>query len=255
MSINPDYENYFKEKFKIPTNIYLDLIFCKDIYLSAILNLIGTNEKYNLLLSKLDVYDDRYIDDIEFLIPELEITNEDIQNVYNTIDNDKLVLMAPTTSFLPDWLDAYINTMNNHAAVLREKKIPNLFINTYPLKVSESTIASINTFFKYRYGLSTRVICEKFISLKSSIISNMDVLFLYTFNDWAEDPDHSKKFTDLKYFKHTVFAPKRVSSLDAFTKHKDMLALEKDFIITEEYLKAMCNFTYIPPYKVLIQKE
>jgi hypothetical protein len=246
-------EQVIKSSIKYPKRIYLDLNLFKDFFLGTVLSMINSEEEYNYILSNLMEYIVRYIDDIEYIFPKLNIPNDKFIEFQKTLDPNKLFYASPGTTFISEF-SSYMSNINNQAAVVKDKSVVNITINTYPLDLNINIKKKIAREFSLGYAVNVNIICIPLYNLKIEEILKYDAFFIYDFKSLITS-HHAKAFSDMKFEFKTIKTIRQVESLDVFKKHKSDEDIEYDFIVTEAYLKIICDFTYLPPVGVLIKDK
>lgn len=234
-----------------PKKIYLDMQLLKDYFLGNVLDMIDTEEEYDYILSRLKSYIVRYVDDVEYIFPKLNITNTRFNNNLNKINHNKLFQISPGTTFLKEFID-FMASVNNKAAVKKDRSIPEVVINTYPLKLHPKITNTIAKEFSNAFASHIKIISLPLINMDVDEFKTHEALFVYDFKTLVENPIYKKHFADLEFDETWIYAPKQVRDLDTLNSYETVLSLEEDFIITEHYLKLMCIFEYLNTIGVLI---
>jgi len=233
-----------EDNLKTPDVIYLDIRFVKDLYLGAILLTIDNQEQYKLLYDNITTYNERVIDDIGIVLPELGITNDRVLETMKT-KADKLYDLSPVYTFMTNINDMLIN-VNHKCTIAKKLIIPTLIINVYPAKLSDAKMIAIGMYYIKTYGIRVKVISKPFKEIDPKIVRNIDLMYLYDLESFVSNPDYTKGFQDMKFEKLDLISVKRVANKEALTIHKTKADLDKDFLMTECYINLMCNFAYIP---------
>jgi hypothetical protein len=253
--------NEIKEKvqFKTPNRIYIDMSLLNDFYLGTILfkSFVLDNrdqETYSIIIDNLDLYNTRYLDNVEYIFPELNYQHKDILALlHNSEYHSHIFSLSPKTNIYLR-LEERLLDINNKTAIIKNQITPTLVFNTYPFELPDELQNSIKVYYSDSFQFNVEIINQYLLDIDKDFLLGHDEFYMYDFITFIKDTYYSELFTKEKLLSKTIHAPKRIENID---KIKDLKKedIELDFIVTESYLKLAIQFYYLYDMKVLLMDE
>lgn len=227
---------------------YIDLQLLKDFQVGALLYILDHDlelskdikEKiYNSLTDNYVAYMKRAIDEIIPYIKlyDLDITQEKINSMINDPRYSEAIFnYSPNTYFL-DTLKSNILINVNHSMVkdkFRKRKITKttytkeavpiwLYINTYPLKLSQFTLRMIADTLCQELKVNIRFINKPANTLPFKLIDRIDEFYVYYLQDLLQHSHVKTQMEQWKFLEKRIFASPffRYESKDDFMEEQD----------------------------------
>jgi regulator of sigma D len=255
-----DYQEIKKKiELKTPNKIYIDMFLLNDFYLGSILFkalvLDKSDEKvYKTIIDNLEIYDSRYVDNIEYIIPELNYKHKEILDI---LHNDKyhpvIYPLSPKTNVYYRLEERLLN-INNRTAINKNKITPTLTINTYPIELPAHIANDIRLYYSDAFKINVDIISQSLLDIDKELFLSNDEFYIYDFISFIKDPHYSQLFTEEKLLPKIIHATKRVEDIEkVLSVSKE--DIELDFVVTEAYLKLGIQFYYLSDMRILVQEK
>lgn len=244
-------EQIMQSKLKTPDVIYVDMVLIKDFFLGALLKMINSKEQYLTIRDNIHKYENRFVDNVEYVFPELGITQQEyLANRIGLSDFD-IFQGSPVTNFL-NMLNQIVMSINNKTAASQKKTMIKLYINTFPLQLPFAVATAIANDFQSTYAMDVRIMQRPLHKCELSFVSELDLIFTDDIKSLIEEPVYRDAFKDQKFLEKQIFATKKLGSLKPLETHKTEQELMQDFLMTESFIQLMCHFGYMPPLQILL---
>lgn len=228
--------------------IYMELRLLRDYKLGAVLRHIldtatDTEAKrtYETIQKHLSAYAYREYDDLDHYIPDLPLTNTEVETLLTeTIVPDAILNASPMTEFIHTLL-ANLMINANHSEVQNKSGQIRFLINTYPLDISEKEQRLVSLYITRLCSVDIEIFYRDPKELDKTVFERCDEFYSFYCNRFMENAYFYKKLKTLTYLKKRLFVPKYFGK--TYTKTHNTL---QDQTYTHAILNTMITFNYMP---------
>lgn len=231
--------------------IYIDLACLRDYKLGALLKLVDSIG-YQYIVSRLPIYNDRLDEDILSYFPDVDVTQEQLDNFINDPYNlNYLLLGSPTTDMYITLVALFDMVLKHNAQVKPGNLVVKVCINFYPFKPNKD--------IKYFYAkllqqihpnLRLNIMVDPLSVVPDSTLLTdkgpiFDIMYIHDFMSFIYEPSLSTESFAGKmlYLDTTICSPKRI---DKSLPNLDLEKTADIFKQTEAALNLCCKFKYLP---------
>lgn len=241
---------FAEEQFITPDKIYLDAGLLRDFRLGAAISTFlndppnQAQEKFAHILERLPIYKNRAFYDVPYYFPKLSVTNEQIDTLLTTSDDqtqNMIYRLAPATPF-SEVLHSHTSINTNHSSAKGHDAHIVYTINTYPLRLNNLNKRATAEFFALHLGVSTRFICTPTIELPKQEFADIDEFYLTDVQEFLKNPEIFDAVDTLTFSEKRIFAAKNFGTTTAFA----MNVRRAEALIQLSLTSGSKDFKFIP---------